>query len=225
MIKKILKYVLWGLLAIVAYFFAYFLLTVILTLIPANTDFQPAEDGVDLYIISNGVHTDICFSVVDAEMNWQEILDFDRFLTPIDSLQYLSVGWGDKGFYFDTPTWADLTVRTALRAAFLPTPTAIHVSALSTTPTLGERIKKVTIDRDQLRAIERYIRDSFQLKSGKAQLIDCCRYEGYDDNFYEAKGAYHMWRTCNSWANQTLKAGGVKTATWAPFDRCILYHF
>ena len=140
-------------------------------------------------------------------------------------IKYLSFGWGDKGFYFDTPTWAELTAKTALSAAFIPTPTAMHVTTLKTTPQVGEMIRKVTISKNQLLAMEMYISEHMQNKNEEAILIDCCRYDGFDDNFYEAEGYYHMWRTCNTWANQVLKKGGLRTATWAPFDKCILYHF
>lgn len=225
MLKKTGKFLLWFLLGVIGYFALYFLFTFIFTIIPVNTDFQETEDGIDTYIISNGVHTDICFPVAKANLKWNQILDFNNFQNPDSIIQYLSIGWGDKGFYFDTPSWAELTAKTALRAAFLPTPTAIHVSALKQRPTLGEKSKKVRISNIQLKAIEDFIFQSFQHENGSAKLIDCCRYEGYDDNFYEAEGYYHMLRTCNVWANQAIKAGGIKTALWAPFDKCILYHF
>ena len=225
MLKKVGKKMLWLLLGLVGYFVFYFLFTFILTIIPVNTNFKPTQDGTELYIISNGVHTDICFSIKDIHLDWDAVLDFNRFETPRDSIQYLSFGWGDKGFYFDTPSWAELSAKTALTAAFLPSPTAMHVTLLKQSPKLGERIKKVQISSRQLEAIEQYIYRSFQIKKEKGLHIDCCRYEGYDDYFFEARGSYHMIRTCNVWANQALKSGGIKTASWAPFDKCILYHF
>lgn len=225
MIKKTGKIVLRVLLGIVAFFALYFAFTFLLTIIPSNRQFQPAPEGLPLYIISNGVHTDICFALQEAHLNWDQALDFSRFQTKREAIRYLSFGWGDKGFYFDTPTWAELSAKTALTAAFLPSPTAMHVTLLDREPQLGDRIKKVYIKPEQLQNIEQYIFDTFQVKQGKGQHIDCCRYDGYDDNFFEAKGSYHMIRTCNVWANQSLLAGGIKTASWAPFDRCILYHF
>ncbi|MEM6965400.1 MAG: TIGR02117 family protein [Bacteroidota bacterium] len=225
MIKKAVKIVWRAFLAILGFLVLYFLLAFLLTIIPANSNFEPDPDGVDLYIISNGVHTDICFATKDANLDWEDILNFEYFKTPKNRIQYLSVGWGDKGFYFDTPTWADLSVKTALTAALFPSPTAMHVTTLRRTPTEGEKIRKTSVSKAQLLAMENYIKDHLQLKNDKAILIDCCRYEGADDNFYEAEGSYHMLRTCNTWANQVLKTGGIRTATWAPFDKCILYHF
>lgn len=225
MIRKTLRIIWRTFLGILGFFALYFLFAYLLTIIPANRSFSPQTGGVDLYVISNGVHTDICFSTKDANLDWNTILNFDDFKTPSSRLQYLSIGWGDKGFYFDTPTWADLSAKTAATAAFIPSPTAIHVTALNRTPIVGEMIRQTKVSKAQLLKIENYIKDHLQLKNDKAILIDCCRYEGFDDNFYEAKGSYHMLRTCNTWANQVLKTGGIRTATWAPFDKCILYHF
>ena len=223
--RKTLRIIWRTLLGIIAFFAFYFLFTFLLTIIPSNRNFKPAPDGVDLYIISNGVHTDICFAVEDANLDWSQLVGFNNFKTSSSQIKYLSIGWGDKGFYFDTPTWADLSAKTALTAAFLPSPTAMHISALRSRPQVGEMIRHTKVTKEQLRKMENYIKKTLQIKNEKALLIDCCRYEGYDDNFYEANGSYHMLRTCNVWANQTLKTGGVRTATWAPFDKCILYHF
>ena len=225
MLKKTFKYILRFFLALIAYFAFYFLVTFLLTIIPSNRSFTSSENGIDIYMISNGVHTDICFAKNDANLNWNNHLNFNSFQTTEPMIQYLSFGWGDKGFYFDTPSWAELTAKTALRAALIPTSTAMHVSVLKETPQIGEMVRKVTVTKNQLLAMEMYILDHIQTKNEKALLIDCCRYEGFDDNFYEANGYYHMWRTCNTWANQVLKKGGIRTATWAPFPDCILYHF
>lgn len=225
MIRKTIKIIWRTFLGILAFFALYFLFAYLLTVIPSNRSFTPAENGVDLYIISNGVHTDICFKTADANLDWNGILNLGNFKTPKNDIKFLSIGWGDKGFYFDTPTWADLTAKTAATAAFIPSSTAIHISALDKTPQVGEMIRKTKVTKSQLEDMEKFIAAHLPTENGQAKLIDCCRYDGYDDNFYEANGYYHMMRTCNVWANQVLKTGGVRTATWAPFDKCILYHF
>ena len=34
--------------------------------------------------------------------------------------RYVAIGWGDRGFYVDTPTWADLKLSTLCNALFVP---------------------------------------------------------------------------------------------------------
>ena len=81
MIKKIGKAIWRTFLGILAFFAIYFLFTFLLTVIPSNGDFKPAENGVDLYVISNGVHTDICFEISDAQLDWDKALDLGSFKT------------------------------------------------------------------------------------------------------------------------------------------------
>ncbi|NJO90589.1 MAG: DUF2459 domain-containing protein, partial [Chloroflexia bacterium] len=42
--------------------------------------------------------------------------------------------------------------------------------------------------------------------------------------YFQAKGKYSLFFTCNNWANRGLKKAGVKNAVWAPFDKSVLYH-
>jgi hypothetical protein len=43
--------------------------------------------------------------------------------------------------------------------------------------------------------------------------------------FYEAKGSYNLFYTCNTWANQALKAANQKAALWTVLDKGIFYHY
>lgn len=49
----------------------------------------------------------------------------------------------------------------------------------------------------------------------------------YSDNdaFYDAKGSYSFLNTCNTWANDALKAAGQKAAWWTPTDYGIFLHY
>ena len=48
---------------------------------------------------------------------------------------------------------------------------------------------------------------------------------GNDDAFYEANGTYNLFKTCNTWANNGLKACEKKAALWTPFESGIFYHY
>lgn len=41
---------------------------------------------------------------------------------------------------------------------------------------------------------------------------------GTTDAFYEAKGRYNLFYSCNTWANDALKACGQKHCLWTFFD-------
>ena len=48
---------------------------------------------------------------------------------------------------------------------------------------------------------------------------------GNHDIFYEAKGSYNLFYTCNTWTNSALKAANQKASLWTVYDKGILYHY
>lgn len=176
-----------------------------------------------IYISSNGVHTDIVLPLKNELHNWDDFLD----LTPYNNskqAQYIAIGWGDKGFYLDTPTWSDLKASTAINAALLPSPTAMHVSLYSKEPQVGERIKLLYVPNHNYSQLIHFILGSFDLENDQPILIPNSGYTS-NDNFYEAKGNYHLFKTCNTWTNLALKSANLKTGIWALYQDAILYPY
>lgn len=197
--------------------------TVVLTWIPVNTGFEEAQEGVTIYAASNGVHTDIVMPARNAVCNWNGLLPYSDVTAADSTYGYVSIGWGDKGFYIGTPTWADLKTSTALKAAFWLSTSAMHVTWKKDAPPLGEKCKRVTISAEQYRALCAYVKATFQLDAqGKPEYIKAKPYTTHD-TFYEAHGRYNLFKTCNVWAGNALRTAGVKVSLWTPFDRCVLY--
>lgn len=210
-----------GILAIV---FLYFFAAFALTYIPVNSDFKPADkDSVVIYLRSNGVHTDFVVPLKN------EIKDWSTYASPLDtraqdsSARYVSFGWGDKGFYLETPEWSDLKFKTAFKALFCLSSSAMHVVFYGAIEE-SDRCKKVCITKQQYKKLADYIESGFQLKQGRPCLIPGVSYWD-NDAFYEGNGKYSLFLTCNTWTNRGLKAAGMKACLWTPFDKGILYHY
>ena len=166
-----------------------------------------------IHVLSNGVHTDIILALEDVPERLR------NQLTVRPGTRYVAFGWGDKGFYLDTPTWAELRASVAFKAALLPSPTAMHVTYY---PAVGPDWYPVRISAAQLADGLAFLYPSFRLtETGLIQPIPDKGY-GTNDDFYEAVGNYSMFYTCNVWANQYLKEMDIRTAIWAPFDWAIL---
>ncbi len=181
------------------------------------------ENGsVSIYVKSNGVHTDICIPTESAIIDWKTIIPIEHFPNNI-TFEYISMGWGDKGFFLDTPEWSDLTFTTAVNAAFLPSPTAMHVEYLETIPKVSDNMCLVRINESNYHNLVGYVKESFVLKNEQAIIIPD---KGYwkIDNFYEAQGNYHLFKTCNSWVNRGLKLAGVKTGLFALSSDGVMRH-
>lgn len=219
---KIIRKIFSLLLKILAGFFflilLYLVTAIILTLIPVNTDFNDFPAGTEVFVNSNGVHTDIIIPSHSLQYDWTEKLGFDK------NLKFLAFGWGDKEFYMNTPQWSDIKISIAFKAAFLPTPSVMQVYGLRNEPEVSKNTKKITISDCQLKIISDYIYASFYLdKNGHTIRIQSDN-SGDFYKYYESKGKYSLFFTCNNWVNKGLKRTGVKNSVWAPFDKSVLYH-
>lgn len=220
-IKKIFKYIGIFLLALLSYG----LLVTLLSYVPVNANqFATDEQKVDIYILSNGVHTDIVVPVKNEFCDWTKTIKFEHTKAKDSTAKFLAMGWGDRGFYLETPTWADLKVSTALKAT-----TGLSSSALHTTfyKSMKEDnyCKKIRISTLEYENLVAYIKESFETNSGQIIKIETDAVYGKNDIFYEAKGSYSLFYTCNSWANQALKSAGQKAALHTLTDTGIFRHY
>jgi len=200
--------------------FLFFYLTIALLGGSMTTGTLKKDGDIVIFVTSNGIHTDVCIPSITEQCNWPEFISAQPYKTGETS--YIKIGWGDKGFFLDTPEWSDLTVYTALNAAFLPSPTAMHVAYVNQ-PETSEVCRKVMIDKKEYLLLIDFIKSSFEKKRNMIQLIAGKGYSN-NDNFYEANNSYHLFRTCNSWTNDALKIAGVKTGIYALFPHGILSH-
>ena len=176
-------------------------------IIPSGTN--PGNGELTLYVRSNGVHTDLCLPTKTTHFDWTSFIPLDHF-QDITQTQYIAIGWGDKGFFLDTPTWAELKMSTAVNAAFLPSPTAMHVEYMHK-PIEDVHIKSLKVSSAHYKRIIRFIIKSFKQNSNGVSLIPN---RGYwqRDNFYDAYGNYHLFNTCNVWVNDALKSADLRTS-------------
>ncbi|NRA12773.1 MAG: TIGR02117 family protein [Crocinitomicaceae bacterium] len=221
---KIGKNVASGLECFMAFLFFYLVVALYGAVIPVG---ELHENGdIDIYVRSNGIHTDLCMPVHTKVINWNTFISTEPY-GESGQQEFIAIGWGDKGFFLNTPTWAELKVSTALNAAFLPSPTAMHVMYCQEPK--GKDHKngytqiKVHLTKKQYKQLIKYVKSTFRKSNGKVDLI---ANKGYSeaDNFYEANDSYHMYRTCNRWTNCALKAANVRTGLFALFPNGILSH-
>lgn len=200
-----------------------YLAVVAVGLIPANDDFKPAgSEGVEILVMSNPVHADIVMPIANDVINWRDHFPTKCFRGDTRTATHVAVGWGDRGFYIETPTWADLRFSTTARAAFLPTETCLHVS-MHSRPKPGKDIRSVRISKQQYRQLVDYVLKHLRRSSEGPRQIDGAGYSDRDA-FFEARGHYHFLYTCNSWAGDALQAAGVPVGRMTPWPKTVLLH-
>lgn len=176
------------------------------------------QDDVAIYILTNGVHTDIVVPSKTTQKDWTTLVKPSHTIEATTEYPYLALGWGDKGFYLNTPTWADLKFSTALNAATGLSTSAMHTTYYKSLEESEDCIK-IDISAAQYDRLTDYILNSFEVNEDDTlQLIATDSNYGNTDAFYEAKGSYSLFKTCNSWANTGLKEAGQKAALWTGTD-------
>ena len=194
----------------------YFVAALFGALVPSNSDSVQPETGVTVWVRSSDIHTDIIVPVTNEVFDWSEYLSREDALAVDESYQMLALGWGDRRFYLETPTWSDVKVANVLSAFFGFDETAMHVEWLRQAPEADSRCRKLVLSEEQYRNLSVRIWDSFAKDSSDRSLvIDNPGY--YDtDRFYEANGRYSAVQTCNTWVRDSMEAGGVRIGCWTP---------
>jgi len=191
----------------------------LLMLWPAGrqSDEPPA---VEAYVMSNGVHTDLVFPARSHAFDWTAVFPpGDAPAVPPDA-EFIAIGWGDRAFYLDTPTWADLTLRNAVGALFGSQGALLHVTWLRRAQLQGA-VWHLPLSAPQYDTLVRHVLDT--LPGPQAVPVAGAHY-GPEDAFYEARGRYHLLETCNTWTGRGLRRAGVRVSRWTPFDFNVRWH-
>ena len=217
---------------------SFYLLTALIGLFPVNNSFVPADksnpESVTIYVRSDGVHADIILPTSTEVVDWREYFPRSDFRLDTTRKKYVAIGWGDRGFYLNTPTWDDLTYATTARAILLPSKSVLHVSF--TSPVEDESCKSTTISTEQYHRLVEFVLASMDMKAdskSKSQLkvkpkpkpIDAKYSYSWNDRFYDANGSYHAFNTCNCWVGRALRHCGIRTAWFTPLPRSVFAHW
>jgi uncharacterized protein (TIGR02117 family) len=190
--------------------------------ITVNKDFKnDTVNGIPIFVLSNGVHTDIVVPLYNEYKDWRSQISPLQTIAVDTTLNYVAFGWGDKGFYLDTPEWSDLTFGTAFKAMFFLGTTAMHVTFHKELK-VDDNCVALKIPAENYKQLTGYIEASFKKDpNGNYLLIKNASY-GNNDCFFDATKTYNLFFTCNSWTNKALKQSGIKACFWTPFDKGIL---
>jgi uncharacterized protein (TIGR02117 family) len=216
-LKKVLKITLKIFLILFGFISLYLIAVFCLSKITINQE-PNTKPEVEIYILTNGVHTDIVMPRKTDQMDWSKQVKFENTKAADSTYKYIAMGWGDKGFYLETPEWSDLKASVAFKAASGLSTTAIHATYYKNLKE-GDDCKKITISKEQYDRLIKYISESFQKDaSGNFLNIKTNANYGKTDAFYEAIGSYSLFHTCNTWANSALKVSGQKCCFWTATD-------
>jgi uncharacterized protein (TIGR02117 family) len=221
-LKRTFKSFLWLLSGLILFIIVYLIAAFLFSQITINKYFKEDKtpSAITIYVMTNGVHTDIAVPLRNEYYDWSTQIKTSYTIAKDTTVKYVAFGWGDKGFFLNTPEWSDLKFSTAFNAMFFLSTTAMHVTLYKRILTDAD-CKKISIDPETYRQLIYFIDNSFQRQWGNYILIPGHSYGRYDC-FFEAKGTYNLFYTCNTWTNKALKSSHMKACFWTPFDKGIL---
>jgi uncharacterized protein (TIGR02117 family) len=135
---------------------------------------------------------------------------------------YVALGYGNRTFYLETPTWGDLTMKNAFLAAFGWGRSLMHADH-DHQPQPNEWQRPLTLTREQYKRLAEHVARSFQRDEEGRTIPLIGRGYGQSDMFYEANGGYSAIYTCNSWTGEALRAAGIRMGVWTPTSQSIMW--
>ncbi len=188
-------------------------------LIPSNPRWRPPAAGITIYVETNGVHTGLVLPKRAAGVDWRSRAPArdlrDRRYAGYDHVVF---GWGERAFYLETPTWAEVKAKTVLAAAVGSDRTLVHVEHVPR-PRPGPDVRAIVLRPAEYRRLAAFIAGTFA--GGGSALPGYSR----NDAFYEARGRYDAVRTCNTWTGEALRHAGVRIGIWTPFPVTMMRWF
>ncbi len=120
---------------------------------------------------------------------------------------FLEFGWGDRVYYpADEPTF-----EMALTAAMTSTPAVMHIAVRSQAPYSYEGLEviDVALTKEGFTLLVKAIAGELKRpQGGRTEPVSTGLYP--QSYFYEAKGSFHLFNTCNTWTARMLQTGGLE---------------
>ncbi len=209
--------------AIAAGLVLYFAAAVVLGLLAVNRSFVPPSDGIEIFLVTNGIHAGLALPARVGSIDLAAALPTLN-TTDKSTSDYVMVGWGDARVYPATGTLADLTPLNAV-TSLLGLNGAVMHAEYGRRPITSARARSTRISTAGYGRLVAHIASSFSRDSaGRFTPVGGARH-GDPGSFYLAHGRYHPFYTCNEWVRRGLAVAGVRTAMWSPFDIALFHQF
>jgi uncharacterized protein (TIGR02117 family) len=221
--KKIMTITFKTLLGILLFFIIYGICVFIFSNITVNKNYSvEGPEKIEIFVKTNGFHTDLVLPVKNEYKDWTSTFDTTLTKSSDKNFNYVAVGWGDKGFYINTPDIDSLKFSTVFNAAFFLSESAVHVTYLNSIKE-SNNCRKILIDKNSYYKIIDHIDNSLDKENDKVIPINF----SYSNNdlFFEGRGKYNLFYTCNTWTNNCMKKAGLKSRFWTLTEKPIMDNY
>lgn len=179
--------------------------------VPGRTASVVVGDDVTIKLIAGPIHYDL---LLPATPETRQAFGFlNEFGVPVETSDWIVVGWGSQAFYTATGGYQDLDIGPIFRAVTGDS-AVFRFDAISADLTgFGDAVPMSNAQYAQLRGqiLQGVMRDE---TAGVMPIAGA----GFTatDVFLEARGRFSILRTCNVWVGEVLRGAGVKMGAWTP---------
>lgn len=209
-----------------AAFVAFIFLLMTGAAVPVNRQFRQTPDGIPIFVVSNGTHTDLVLPLHDPQTghDWLRELSQPELTARFGRYRYVGFGWGNEGFFLGSMGGRTPGPGAVLRA-LLPSKTLVHASFYRTAPDSGALVVPLRISAAQYGRLVAHVQGALAAPDslGRRPLRQPGGY-GRADFFFRARGRYHALRTCNDWTTRGLRRAGMRAPLKSPLAAPVLHH-
>ncbi len=183
--------------------------SLVLPLIPGPGPDLSGPPTRTIGLLQGPIHTDILFPLTPEVRARFAFADPAGVPLNHPDAQWLILGRGSAAFYTTAGTYADITASAVLTAA-TGDDAVIRLDALGALPPL-ENLRFLPLSDAQFAALLAQTSATFASRTKLA-------HPGLTgtDAFFPAHGHFSLFRTCNVWLGETLRASGIPFGLWTP---------
>ncbi|WP_055083364.1 DUF2459 domain-containing protein [Jannaschia donghaensis] len=169
-------------------------------------------DDVTIHLVGTAIHYDF---LLPATPRTRAAFGFATDAgVPVDALgaRWILIGWGARDFYTATGRYSDMEVGPVWRAV-TGDASVLRVEVWGDVDLSGRpELRLGAVQYDRLLAA--------LVASTDRQALN---HPGFTatDGFFGAVGRFDLWRTCNVWVGQMLRAAGVRFGVWTPTPQAV----
>ena len=177
----------------------------------------------EVLLVSGPIHYDLVLPL--------DALSVKRF-TPLAELgiwldhpaaEWLVVGWGARDFYTQTPTYADLSLP-AIWRGMIGDSSVLRLDIAGALPDDLPARRLALSEREYAALLDGIWATLKTDADGEPIRSDVAGYT-QTDGFFEAKGTFHILRTCNVWIGERLREAGIRFGIWTPMPLSVSLSF
>jgi len=165
---------------------------------------RPQQERVSVAVFREAMYTGLVVRTSDLA---ERVADVHQRVPT----RYVAVKWGDFRYYRDPDPGLGITTS----AAFWPTRSTVRLErATRLVDGPGERSLRLELSQAGYERLLDHVAETLVVDAD-GELVPAPA-KAVGGGFYGARGRYHLWRNCNHWTAQGLRAAGLPIAPgWA----------